>query len=105
MGPSFSLALLPLHRVLVAVNSVLQQGQVGLTIEDIIRPKSGVLQNVGLCLMPYLVDPRIQTQTQRRKSHSALLHDASLSLTTLIAAAAAVTSLHNVTSPRGSPLF
>ena len=75
--------------------------------------KSGVLQNVGLCLVPYLVDPRIQTQTQRRKSHSALLLDASLSLTTLIAAAteeekaaaAAVTSLHNVTSPRGSPLF
>ena len=55
MGPSFSLALLPLHRVLVAVNSVLQQGQVGLTIEDIIRQKSGVLQNVGLCLMPYLL--------------------------------------------------
>ena len=56
--------------------------------------KSGVLQKVGLCLMPNLVDPpRIQTQSQRRKSHSALLHDASLSLTTLIAAATEETEL------------
>ena len=54
MGPSFALLPLP-HRVLGAVNSALQQGQVGLAIEHIIRKMQTMTnEDTMQCMFPYL---------------------------------------------------